>query len=525
MSLPSLTSQVTLKANDDPDLDGFPPAPELMTVTEEMLSPYSKAQAHPHSTQPKLITHLGAKQRYVLHHTSLRLYLSLGLEVETIHSVISFKQSPWLAPYIQFNTDKRTASTSAFDMMYFKLLNNAIYGKLLENKRSHVNVKLCTSKEQLTALSRKLTFKRAVRFSDKLVAVELRVSKVHLNRPMTAGTAVLDISKNVLYNFHYNQFVPKMGGHEAVKLLLTDTDSLFYEVTGPNFHENLTQLAHELDCSALPPDHDLYDIKNKKIPGKFKDELNGQTITRFIGLRSKCYSYDYLSPNGTEKHARRLKGIGRTASRCITSEDFKRVLETGASETSTFQHIKHVKHRLYNEEVSKLSLTPFDNKRYIFANGIDSRAYSSKEILETITEESEEMDIGKQRIIEYCESDSDVDSVATDDDMERWLDESRQDETDENDGDRSDENIFSDDDEEDNDSCDDEPARKTNPFKRFLSLFDCWEPDDPRMQEINRQLELGEVSDEDDILDFDAHVDDASDTENEFIYGEADEQS
>ena len=110
---------------------------------------------------------------------------------------------------------------------------------------------------------------------------------LELNKPLYVGFSVLELSKLHMYNFHYGNMLKK---YSKINLCFTDTDSLLYEVYTNDIYHDMLQSKDDYDFSEYPSDHPNYDTKNKKIIGKFKDELHGMTLEEFIGLRPKCYS-------------------------------------------------------------------------------------------------------------------------------------------------------------------------------------------------------------------------------------------
>ena len=205
----------------------YPLAPEKMKVSHDMLSPYCKQLAEElnitTNAPPKLVSNLQDKTHYILHYRNLKLYLSLGMKVTKIHRAFVFEQRDWLKPYINFNTEKRKQATNDFEKEFFKLMNNSVFGKTMENLRKLVTVKLINNSKQLAKLTASPVFDSFRIFSKDLAAINMRKTTLLLNRPIYVGFAILDLSKILMYNFHYNFIKNKYGSN--AKLLFTDTDS------------------------------------------------------------------------------------------------------------------------------------------------------------------------------------------------------------------------------------------------------------------------------------------------------------
>ena len=175
----------------------------------------------------KLIPNLLNKKKYILHYENLKKYLSSGLKLTHIHRGIKFEESQWLEKYITLNTELRTAATNEFEKDFFKLMNNSVFGKTMENIRNRVDIKLMNNKKQGDKLNAKPNFYHCNIFSEDLVAIHMKKTKLVFNKPVYLGMSILDLSKTLMYDFQYNYIKQKYG--DKAKLLFTDTDSLMYE--------------------------------------------------------------------------------------------------------------------------------------------------------------------------------------------------------------------------------------------------------------------------------------------------------
>ena len=150
--------------------------------------------------------------------------------------MIEFNESQWLKTYIDFNTQLRTAAINDFEKDFFKLMNNSIFGKTMENIRKHRNIGLVTTEETYLRTVMKPSFKSGVLFGENLMGSEMGKIKVVMKKPVYIGQAILDLSKIVMYEFHYDCMVPKYG-LENLKLCYMDTDSLVYDIKTEDFYE------------------------------------------------------------------------------------------------------------------------------------------------------------------------------------------------------------------------------------------------------------------------------------------------
>ena len=175
----------------------------------------------------KLIPNMWNKKKYVIHYENLKQYLSFGLKLTYIHRGIKFEESQWLEKYIALNTELRTIAENEFEKDFFKLMNNSVFGKTMENIRNRVDIKLENNEKQAEKLSAKPNFNHCNIFSKSLVAIHMKKTKLVFNKPVYLGMCILDLSKTLMYDFHYNYIKQKYG--DKAKLLLTDTDSTLYD--------------------------------------------------------------------------------------------------------------------------------------------------------------------------------------------------------------------------------------------------------------------------------------------------------
>lgn len=365
----------------------YPLAPESLCVTSDMLSEYAtglknKLNIKESNKVKKLVPNLRNKTKYIVHYRNLKLYLSLGLRLTNIHRVLSFNQKPWLAEYINFNTTKRAQCKNDFEKDFYKLMNNAVFGKTMENVRNRINFKIVNNEKSYMRLSNSPLFKHAIEYDGNeddpfLKGVHMMKDNVELNKPISIGFSILDLSKVLMYDFHYNTMRKTYG--DKCKLLFTDTDSLCYEIKTEDLYTDMMHIKDQLDTSEYDKNHILYDTKNKKVVGKFKDEAMGEIIEEFVGIKAKCYSYKI----NDEEH-KKLKGIKRTVVKnSISHEDYKRcIFSTEIEQQQQHHHMKTIRsmnHNLFTVDINKVSLSAFDNKRYLIDN-INSYAYGHKNI-------------------------------------------------------------------------------------------------------------------------------------------------
>ena len=323
----------------------------------------------------KLIPNLRNKKKYVIHYENLKQYLSLGLKLVKIHSGIKFKESPWLKKYIDLNTDLRTKAKNEFEKDFFKLMNNSVFGKTMGNIRNRVDIKLVTDKKKAEKLSAKPNFKHCNIFSKDLIAIHMKKISLKFDKPVYLGMCILDSSKTLMYDFHYNYIKKKY--RDKAKLLFTDTDSLMYEIKTEDFYKDISgDVKDRFDTSDYPPNHPsgIPTGCNKKV---FKDEAAGRIMEEFVGLRAKLYSYKMLEG----KESKKCKGVKKSVvKKSITQENYKNCLFTGKEQLRKMNIIRSYNHEIYTEEVNKIALSPDDDKRHILEGQTDTLALDNYRI-------------------------------------------------------------------------------------------------------------------------------------------------
>ncbi|XP_050543406.1 uncharacterized protein LOC126906698 [Daktulosphaira vitifoliae] len=264
---------------------------EMPFLPENRIPPNSKAK--------KLLSTLETKEHYVVHYLNLQQAMENGLKVEKVHKVLEFKQSRWLSKYIKLNTEMRQAATNDFEKDFFKLMNNSVFGKCMERVEFRKKMELVCDPKRAAKLIKKHTFNHCVTYKENLSIFVLDNKIIHFTKPVYAGFCILDISKTLVYDFHYNYM--KKHFKDRIMLMYGDTDSLVYYVLTENFYAEIKEhpeLMERFDTSSLPKDHFCYSAARKKVPGLWSDECGGKAILEFVSLRTKAYGFDV---EGTEK--------------------------------------------------------------------------------------------------------------------------------------------------------------------------------------------------------------------------------
>ena len=243
----------------------------------------------------------------------------------------------------------------------------------MKNIRNRVDIKLVNDKKRAERLSAKPNFNLCNIFIEDLVAIHMKKTKLVFNKPVYLGMCILDLSKTLMYDFHYNYIKQKYG--DNAKLLFTDTDSFMYIIQTEDFYKDISaDVKHRFDASDYPDDHPsgIPSGLNKKVIGMFKDEVGGDIIDEFVGLRAKLYSYKIFEGEESKK----CKGVKKSVVKMsIAHEDYKKCLFTRKDQIQRMNVIKSHMHEVYTEEVNKIALCPDDDKRHILEDGVHTLAF------------------------------------------------------------------------------------------------------------------------------------------------------
>ena len=320
----------------------------------------------------KLIPNLQRKENYVVHCETLKTYEKYGLKVTKIHRGIVFHDSTWMKSYIDKNTKLRMQSKNTFEKNFFKLMNNSVFGKTMENIRKRTDIRLVTTPEQAIKLINKPNYTHRTTFSDNLVAIHMGKTEIYMNKPVYLGMCILDISKTLMYDFYYGYLKPKYG--DKVRLLFTDTDSLMIEVETEDFYKDIAPDVHKwFDTSNFPTNHSsgISTGVNKMVIGMFKSEVGGKIITEFVGLRAKNYAY---LCEGEEY--KKCKGIKMNVTKKdISFKDYKDCLFEDVRIRRKMNVLRSHGHDVYSEEINKIALAANDDKRVVLKDGVHTLAH------------------------------------------------------------------------------------------------------------------------------------------------------
>jgi hypothetical protein len=193
---------------------------------------------------------------------------------------------------------------------------------------------------------------------------------------MYAGFCILELSKVIMYKFHYKVILERFP--RSARLLFTDTDSLCYSIQCPDFYSVMKLEKDWYDTSNYNPSHPLYSKDNAKVIGKFKDECGGKSPVEFVGLRSKMYS---LLVENDKPSKRTAKGVKRRfVEKRVRHDMYLNTLKTKTSTRANFVNFRSQLHNVETVNFSRICLSAYDDKRYVRNDGIHTYAYGHYKI-------------------------------------------------------------------------------------------------------------------------------------------------
>ena len=272
------------------------------------------------------------------------------------------------------NTELRKVAKDDFEKDLFKLMNNAAFGKTMENIRKHRDIKLVTTDKKRSKLVSEPNYHTMNYISEDLSITEMNKTKVKMNKPIYLGLSILDISKILMYEFWHNYMKLKYGND--VKLRYMDTDSFIMNIKTKDFYKDIANdVEKRFDTSNYEVNRPLPIGKNKKVIRLMKDELGGKIITEFVTLRPKTYSYS--TDDGKED--KKAKGTKKCViKRMIKFNDYKNCLLKDEAIFKSQQRFISKKHDVYTENINKIALSNNDDKRIVSSDKITSYPYGYK---------------------------------------------------------------------------------------------------------------------------------------------------
>ena len=268
----------------------------------------------------------------------------------------------------------RKRAKNDFEKDFFKLMNNAVFGKTMEYIRKHRDIKSVTADKKRSTLVSEPNYHTMNYISESLSIIEIKRTKVKMNKPIYLGLSILEIGKTLMYDFWYNYMKPKYGKNE--KLCYMDTDSFIMNIKTEDFYKDIANNAEKrFDTSNYECDRPLPTGMNKKVIGLMKDELGGRIITEFVTLRPKTYSY--LTDDGKED--KKAKGTKKCViKRMIKFNDYKNCLLNVELVLESQQRFKSKGHDVYTENINKVALSSNDDKTLKTSDKITSYPYGYK---------------------------------------------------------------------------------------------------------------------------------------------------
>ena len=370
----------------------LPLAPEHYEVTEDMWSPfmqeyYKQISEQWEGTSSKkkykpcrklLLTHY-SKYHYVVHYRILKFYFRMGLQLLKVHSIIKFRQSAFFKPYVVYNSKKRASCKNAFQKDYYKLKNNALFGKTMEDVRKRIVYELVNDSQKAQQRIADPLFMDRDIISDDLVGIHTFKPRTILNKPIYIGQAVLDNSKLEMYELYYYTLKPCPLVHD-MRILGGDTDSFFLQLrtsTEIMLDDIFDYFKDYLDSSNYQQNHRLFTEQNKAKLGCFKDETAGRLISEIIHLRPKMYSMLFADQDPTTTgQIKRAKGIVKALVKTFNHQLYQDAFHHKIESYVEMVFLQSKQHTMQTKKTRKRGLSAWDDKRCWLAEN-ESLPYGS----------------------------------------------------------------------------------------------------------------------------------------------------
>ena len=272
---------------------------------------------------------------------------------------------------------------------FFKLMNNSVFGKTIENVRNHRNIKLVTSDKRRKRLVSEPSYHLHKKFSEHLMTIEMKKTKAKMTKPIYLDMSILDISKTLMYKFWYDYIKPKYG--DRAKLCYTDTDSFAIYIKTEDFFEDISNDVERWFDTSNYDKNDKRPLpigKNKKVPGLFKDELGGKIMTEVVALRPKTYAYfiDVYDDDDDYEKSKIINKKARGTKKCVIKqklmfENYKDCLFNNKTIYRLQERSKSYYHNMYTEKVNKIALSSNDEKRLQTSDSAITYPYGTNEMI------------------------------------------------------------------------------------------------------------------------------------------------
>ena len=263
------------------------------------------------------------------------------------------------------NTKLRTNAKNELEKNFFKLMNNAVFSKTMENVRNHRDIKLVNTYQKMNKYISEPNFHTSTCFSEDLMAIELTKTDVYMNKPSYIGQAILDLSKIVMYEFYYDYLKAKY--RDKVKLCYMDTDSFIIHILTEDFYKDISNDVNKwFDTSGYSKDTNkpVTSGIDKKVLNMFKDELGDDIMIESTNVRAKLYACTRQDTNNSILEKKKAKGTKKCITKKeLTHQDFKDAVINNKTTICTQHKIRSYTHQVFTEGVNKIAISLNDDKR------------------------------------------------------------------------------------------------------------------------------------------------------------------